>query len=469
MDEKVQEQDFNRDHLYDIERLQQVNNNVLLGRLPTLGEILANRTRSPVSLYNFYEYMKEVEYNVDYLDFWFDMASHMNLCKHYVKGLRESVTKRSSHRHSQNRDSHQVLEGSKPKSVSSSVLLDLILDDNLLQEGDSRRLSLFLRGDLEVSPRLSDLINHYENATSANVADGGADTSDGGPVVDYSADDSFDRAGSLQKGTQKQNTNLLADNSYADLTSPLTPEDRKLFKRPPRYSINQQANKRSSVDPHIIENLLRNSPNRLTGSFINRENLHESSQNLLLKYFVEDSEKNLNLPDILHKEIIKGVETDGRDDPDVFNNVRQYVYGRLENEYLPNFLNLVAIRNINRKNKNIFVSSLRVALGFFLLFGGFWMGYSFIFLNFKKGHRLYIIIPFIIACYCLITSLYLVDPILLWLGYGESFTQNRRFLKIEEHFIYRLLLKRSLWVTFFILVATACFVVLFSLVPGHRL
>ena len=63
-----------------------------------------------------------------------------------------------------------ILDRSKAKSVSSSILLDLIVNDNFLQGNDSRRLSQFLRGDLEVNPRLSELISIYDEQTVANNA-----------------------------------------------------------------------------------------------------------------------------------------------------------------------------------------------------------------------------------------------------------------------------------------------------------
>ena len=84
--------------------------------------------------------------------------------------------------------------------------------------------------------------------------------------------------------------------------------------------------------------------------FITRENLRESSHQLLLKYFVEDSEKNLNLPSNLNSQIIKAIEVDGRDDPDVFNYVKNFVFNKLENEHLPKFLDFMATRNINHSN-----------------------------------------------------------------------------------------------------------------------
>lgn len=446
------------------------NQSVQRNRLPTLGEILANKTKPPVSLHNFYNYMKVTDHNSDYLDFWFDLVNHLNLCKHYIRGLRDSIIRQS---YNENRQSVPILERSKAKSVSSSILLDLILNDNFLQDNDSKRLSKFLRGDLEVNPRLSELISIYDEQTVANNSAQGGQTG----YTGYTGNDSTTSIHSpIYNNTNDKrvssNSRLLEDDSYVSNQLNITDADKSQVYAQPKYMpLEQPPRKRvSSVNPSTVEKLIKNSPNMSErSSFITRDNLKESSKNLLLKYFVEDSEKDLYLPGNLKNEIVRAIEVEGRDDPDAFNNVKIYVFNKLENYYLPHFLDLVAIKNINRTSNNFFVSYGRIILGFFFLFIGFWMSYIFVFLNYLKGKRLYIIIPFIISAYCLISSIYFIDPILVWLGYSESFTNENYLIKIKEKFIHRLLIKRSLWVTALILLFTAVFTVLFSLVPGHRL
>mgnify|MGYP001192954542 CR=1 FL=1 len=473
MDEKYQADFPNSHKLSNIDNLNMTNQSVQRNRLPTLGEILANKTKPPVSLHNFYDYMKVTDHNSDYLDFWFDLVNHLNLCKHYIRGLRESIVRQS---YNGNRHSMPILDRSKAKSVSSSILLDLILNDNFLQDDDSRRLSKFLRGDLEVNPRLSELISIYDEQTVANNT---GQTEQAGHIgyAGYTGNDSTTSIHSpVYNNTNgnrvSSNSRLLEDDSYVSNQLNITDADKsQVFSQPKYMPLEQPPRKRiSSVNPSTIEKLIKNSPDMSErSSFITRDNLKESSKNLLLKYFVEDSEKDLNLPGSLKNEIIRAIEVEGRDDPDAFSNVKIYVFNRLENYYLPNFLDLVAIKNINRTSNNFLVSYGRIILGFFFLFIGFWMSYIFLFLNYSKGKRLYIIIPFIISAYCLISSIYFIDPILVWLGYSESFTSENYLIKIKEKFIHRLLIKRSLWVTALILLFTAVFTVLFSLVPGHRL
>lgn len=450
MTEKYQLDNPNSHYLANLDNLNLTNNTVNLGRLPTLGEILSNKTKSPVNLYTFYLYMKYVENNVDYLDFWFDLINHLNLCKHYVRGLRESIVRQSTHsaglgsnnpfspQLDANRDSFPLSETGKHKSLSLSVLLELIINDHILEDNDSNRLSEFLRGDINlnsVDPKLKELIEHY-NADEL--------VAQPSPIVDNASYNQFTekRISSNSKLLEEQPTDQAPGGHQYDQ----------------RYS----SLRHSSLNPSLLERLLRET-HHTSNLFITRENLKESSHNLLLKYFVEDLEKNLNVPDRLNTFIINAIEIDGRDDPDVFNGVKKYVFNRIENEYLPNFLNFIAIKNINRS------INARVIIGFFFLFASFWIAFTLIFLNLKKSYRAVIVVTFFIGFYCLVSSVYRIDPLLALCKLSESFIPSKTFIKIDDTFIYKLLLKRSAWVMFLILLFTAIFTVIFCVVPGHRL
>lgn len=496
MDEKnnheAYESNFPNSHyLANLNNLNRTNLAISLNRLPTLGEILANKTKTPVDLATFYQFMKDVENKVDYLDFWFALIGHLNLCKHYVKGLRESLVRQSQFSDQNqgilneygNRDSLPNLDKSKHKSLSSSILLDLIVNDNFLEDNDSNRLSQFLRGDLNMDnldPKLKDLIEHYnleeqqEGARQSQITNRYSGAAAASAAVDTPAANfplelpRIVSGSTLSEKRVSSNLRLLDDtepHNFVSLKGKVYNGNGNPFQSPnPNLD-------RSLITPSLLERLIRDSPGS-NNSFITRERLKESSHELLLQYFVEDLEKNLYLPRDLNAFIIKSIEVDGRDDPDLFNHVKLYVFNKIENDHLPKFLNFMAIRNINHSNL------FRILCGFFFLFIGFWLSYIFVFLDYRKGIRPVIIVPFLIAFYCLISSIYLIDPILVWLGFSESFSKDKlslngntrsSLIRIREKFIYKLLLKRSLWVLFLVLLATAIFTLIFCLVPGHRL
>ncbi|KAK6459232.1 uncharacterized protein RJT20DRAFT_124427 [Scheffersomyces xylosifermentans] len=495
VDEKYQSDYPNSHYLSNLNNPNGTNQTVHLDRLPTLGEILANKTKSPVNISTFYQFMSDVENKSDYLDFWFEMINHLSLCKHYVKGLRDSIVRQSTHtdfRASQIRDSVPASERNKHRSLSSSILLDLILSDNILEDNDSHRLSQFLRGDINldnVDPKLRDLIQQYnaeqddlEYATGPNSSKRSTPNISGkystevlrqSPNPPFASEKRVSSNSHLlqdddddQSSTSFENQLEFGEADRAVSPSKYVSLQDKSQSQSPFINPQDDPRRKSIVTPSLLEKLIKDSPGS-TGnySFITRDKLRESSHNLLLKYFVEDSEKNLNLPPQLNSQIIRAIEVEGRDDPDVFSNVKNYVFNKIENEHLPKFLNFVAIRNVNHSN------FVRIILGFFFLFGAFWISYIFLFLNYKRKLRPIIIAPYLLAFYFLLSSIYLIDPVLAWFGYSEAFSRTSRsaLIKIRERFIYRLLLKRSLWVLFLILVCTAAFTVLFTFVPGHRL
>lgn len=480
--EKYQTDNPNSHYLANINTLNGTNQAISLNRLPTLGEILANRTKTPVDLFTFYLFMRDVEYKVDYLDFWFDLVNHLNLCKHYVKGLRDSIVR---HSYPDQRNSIPILEKSKHKSLSSSILLDLIINDHILEDNDSNRLSQFLRGDINIDnldPKLQDLINQYnreEGGSESGVRTSNAYSEKEKPsnYANRSLHDltpptplqpSFYEYGKNPNHQKRisSNSKLLDDVSFSDsIVEAQEINHRDTFGLKPRYVPLEQPQRISSINPLLLERLIKHSPGGSeTNSFITRDNLKESTHSLLLKYFVEDSEKNLNLPPSLNQKIIRAIEVEGRDDPDIFNEVKAYVFNRIESEHLPRFLNYMAIRNVNTS----FIT--RVILGFFMLLIGFWVGFIFIFLNYRKSLRPVVLVPFLIGFYCLVLLVYLIDPILVWFGLSESFSSKQSyFIRIRENFIRRLLVKRSAWVMFLVLLLTAIFTIIFSLVPGKRL
>ena len=185
-------------------------------RWPTLFEILNKKTQSPLDLWSFYVFMRDEAHSIDYIDFWIDTVQHINLCKVYVKGLKDSLLVSARARQSdivsnalnvnnkslligeieppQTRYSvkrsdsvkhdaatNRASQNSSKNSGSSSMLLDLLMKHDLFEGEDPHRLSTFLRG--EHSVRTSDPVvnakideikrksQNFPSSTSINQAD----------------------------------------------------------------------------------------------------------------------------------------------------------------------------------------------------------------------------------------------------------------------------------------------------------
>ncbi|KAH3685457.1 hypothetical protein WICPIJ_003572 [Wickerhamomyces pijperi] len=447
-----------------------------LNRLPTLYEVLNRRTQEPVDLWSFYTYMRDYQNSVDYIDFWMDVITHLRLCKDYVRGLRESllITERTRNSSSQDKlkphleddledDEFQFVKAHKAEnaraSVSSSLLLEALINDGFLDERDNRRVSAFLQGNEYVNVSDSRLSQMLQGPPTINPQD--------------SSDEANEKTGEklntppLQHQMKFDSTNT-PPNHYEPLQTPnraFTGEYQTPYDTSDRYTRGSRNSTR--VLPEQVESYVANSKK----GQINREKLKQSSQNILNTYFQDGAPKRLNVPDRIVRKLKHDIEFQGRDDPEVFDDARNYVYSVMERECHPFFLEQYAIHNIN--NRSIL---LRLIGGLFSLFAAFWIAYSLIFIDIKpKAIRAVLIIPFLIAFYLIVSVIYKVDPIMVFLGYCDDpeFSAEQKWVsmkkKIREPFVKGLLRRRASWVGLVILLVTAVFSILFGLVPGHRL
>ncbi|ODV93855.1 hypothetical protein PACTADRAFT_45361 [Pachysolen tannophilus NRRL Y-2460] len=471
----------------DLESQVSKENIITINRLPTLYEVLNRKTRPPVDIWSFYCYMRDNQRAIDYLDFWIDCATHLSLCKCYVNGLKKKLEAENfmkNQRESkgiQKQEIHDFKDvddddeeedekilkntNNRGKSMTSSMLLDLIMEDNFLDDEDNHRMSAFLRGERGLITDNAEVQEYIENLNRQSVTSG--------PLLDLLndpeeklRDDSHSEEilSNIYNSEHIQRQKLLTSDSGTDDDD----EDNK--------SINHHNTKRiSTIRPEMIEKFIeqeRKSDNRKSGGtlrqqspdFITREKLRESSKRIILTYFTDSSSKRLIIPEHITRKIQRALEVEGRDDPEVFEEAREYVFRAMENEAFPNFLASVAISNITDIS---FV--FRLALGLFILFVGFWVGYTLIFLNYKRSTRAVVILPFFIGSYLTITAWYYLDPILCFLGYSESHTSLYGIVKLQEPFVKKILLKRSIWTFLCICLSAAALSCVFALVPSTRL
>lgn len=497
-------------------------------RLPTLFEVLNRRTQPPVDLWSFYVFMREQYHGVDYLDFWLDVIQHLSLCRHYIRGLRQSILAQS--------------EIDNASSHNSSVLLDTLIQEGGLNDTDSHRLSAFLRGEdasagnQETLFRLSALLDAM-NARELDIADLHAPPTRGenfisrvnqnnaeksneelaralsDPNNDGSEDSQYDEkqdrtvvaprvssgftgakaatatAGmapsiasqsaafggdeksqysSMRSSSGSPNAPLMTNKRNSQATRSSSSRARGAASMASRGSA---AGGRGGIPPNValnaetIERLFprRESEHEDSGSFVGRQDIRQSSHRILVTYFIPGAERELALPSHIMKSVKQAIEVDGRDDPEVFDEAREYVFQAMEREAFPNFLAARALGNIVPLG-----SLIRMIVGLVSLFAAFWVGFILIFLDWKpKATRCWLILPFGVGAYGIFSSLYNLDPIMAIAGYSEAV--SKRLIRIREPYVRQLLVKRSLYVLSVIILVAAVFVIIFALVPGDRL
>lgn len=200
-----------------------------------------------------------------------------------------------------------------------------------------------------------------------------------------------------------------------------------------------------------------------SASFVTRNDIRQSTHYILVTYFIPGAEREIVLPQRIMRSVRHAIEQEQRDDPEVFDEAREYVFQAMQRESFRAFLAAKALGNTTP-----FGSIIRLIIGLMGIFAGFWVGFILIFLDWQpKSTRLWLILPFAFASYGIVSGLYNLDPILAILGFSER--GPGKLIKIKEPYVRRLLIKRSLFVLGIIILIAAILVIIFALVPGKRL
>ncbi|KAF7943706.1 uncharacterized protein EAE97_005776 [Botrytis byssoidea] len=193
-----------------------------------------------------------------------------------------------------------------------------------------------------------------------------------------------------------------------------------------------------------------------------RADIRASAEKILYTFLLPGAEREIILPHSITQDIIISIEERGRDDPEVFDAAKDYVFQAMERDAFPGFLRMKALGNLVPPSM-----MLRLIVGLLSMFAAFWVGFILIFLNYPHHTRVWLLLPFTIGVYALCSHQYALDPILALAGYSEYTFMS--FSKIREPFVRRLLHKRALMVLMVTAITDAALVLIFALVPGKRL
>ncbi|RYO84198.1 hypothetical protein DL764_009364 [Monosporascus ibericus] len=193
-----------------------------------------------------------------------------------------------------------------------------------------------------------------------------------------------------------------------------------------------------------------------------REDIRASAEQILYTFLLPDAEREITLPGSITADITAAIEQDGRDDPEVFDVAKDYVFQAMERDAFPGFLRARAFGNLVPPT-----IVARLIIGLIAMFGGFWTAFVLIFLNAPRTTRCWEILPFTIGVYLLASYQYSLDPIMALAGFSEYTPFN--FARIREPYVRKLLIKRSIMVLAWTVLIDAGICVLFILVPGKRL
>ena len=213
------------------------------------------------------------------------------------------------------------------------------------------------------------------------------------------------------------------------------------------------------------------------GHTVARADIRASAEKILYTFVLPGSEREIILPETILNKIIRAIEEEGRDDPEVFDDAKDYVFQAMERDAFPGFLQAKALGNLVPLSIII-----RLALGLAAFGSGFWGGYYMILRNVPKHIRCLVsyfdfgvcesmltphsqlIIPFTIGAYCLVSYQYKLDIVAAYAGFSEYTFMN--WSRVREPFVRKLLMTRATMALIFFAAVAVAFSVLFIFVPG---
>ncbi|WWC59036.1 uncharacterized protein I303_101582 [Kwoniella dejecticola CBS 10117] len=410
-----------------------------LSRLPTLQEVLDRRTRPPLDLFCFYIFLQR-ESAEDALDFWLDVQQHENMCKAYFKDIKKSGR-------SIEEEWPEFAQYARTNGSHFAPLLSLSNDHHHHYSQPQSPNPNF--GSDSPSPRANQGAEFDSPTLGTATGRERRDTESHGQNARSTA---FSPTPSSNINELGQNTNNNTNNGSG------IPQNRDRPSMTPsgRMSLRGKfAGERKSKAPTVIAR----------DRAIEKAALVEGAERIYLRYLLPGAEREIYLPPSLriHNFPISTSQDVSPLIPDLYHAQKVYIFKALEQDAFPRFLRAKAFGNLTPLG-----SFVRLILGLVCLWGGFVLAFSLIFLDWKpKLTRLWTILPFIFATNLLLSSYYSLSPLLAL--FNRSETTPFRLIKVKEPYVRKLLTIRALWIELVCILITAILVVIFTVVPGHRL
>lgn len=116
-----------------------------------------------------------------------------------------------------------------------------------------------------------------------------------------------------------------------------------------------------------------------------RQDIRASAEKILYTFLLPGAEREIVLPSQITEEVTRAIEEEGRDDPEVFDLAKDYVFQAMERDAFPGFLRMKALGNLIPPTL-----IMRLIIGLVSMFGGFWAAFVLIFLDSSRLTRLWV-------------------------------------------------------------------------------
>jgi hypothetical protein len=149
-----------------------------------------------------------------------------------------------------------------------------------------------------------------------------------------------------------------------------------------------QSNERAPRPSFMSSPLELTSDSNSPAHTVARSDIRASAEKILYTFLLPSAEREIILPHTITHEITVAIEERGRDDPEVFDAAKDYVFQAMERDAFPGFLRMKALGNLVPPSL-----MMRLMLGLLAIFGAFWTSFVLIFLDYPRHLRAWVEFP----------------------------------------------------------------------------
>lgn len=120
-----------------------------------------------------------------------------------------------------------------------------------------------------------------------------------------------------------------------------------------------------------------------------RQDIRASAEKILYTFLLPGAEREITLPGSITQEVTTAIEEYGRDDPEVFDVAKDYVFQAMERDAFPGFLRMKALGNLIPPTL-----IMRLILGLIAMFAALWASFVLIFLDYSRTTRCWVCVLF---------------------------------------------------------------------------
>jgi hypothetical protein len=150
---------------------------------------------------------------------------------------------------------------------------------------------------------------------------------------------------------------------------------------PPRQTSSNERPRPSFMSSPMEQTSDSNSP----AHTVARADIRASAEKILYTFLLPGAEREIILPNAITHEITISIEDRGRDDPEVFDAAKDWVFQAMERDAFPGFLRMKALGNLVPPSM-----MLRLIVGLLSMFAAFWVAFILIFLDYPRHTRAWV-------------------------------------------------------------------------------